>query len=99
MAIFSPNRAKLSTHKGYDIKQLGDKFRSIFVLKSRYGESDVEDFVYYDGRYNIWKELPRSSDINDYGIFENARWFEDNMKSIELVNKEDKSTVTTKFTL
>lgn len=84
LAIFSPNRAKLSTHKGYDIKQLGDKFRSIFVLKSRYGESDVEDFVYYDGRYNIWKELPRSSDINYYEILENPRWFESN-KDIQLI--------------
>ena len=27
LAIFNPNKAKLATHRGYDIKQLGDKFR------------------------------------------------------------------------
>lgn len=97
LAIFNPNKAKLNTHKGYDIKRLGDKFRSIVVLKSRYGESEVEDFVYYDGRYNIWKEMPRSSEINDYGMFDNPKWFKDNMKGIEYV--EDKPDEKPKFIL
>lgn len=85
LAIFSPNKAKLKTHRGYDIKQLGDKFRSIFVLKSRYGESDVEDPVYYDGKCNKWVELPSSSFINDYELFNNPRWYnkekEDNIEN------------------
>lgn len=89
LAIFDANKAKLSTHRGYDIKQLGPKFRSIFVLKSRYGESDVEDFLYYDGCCNVWKELPRASEITDYGIFENPRWYETNIKGKEFINKKD----------
>ena len=97
LAIFDPNKAKLNNHRGYDVKQLGNKFRSIFVLKSRYGESDVEDFLYYDGHVNIWKELPKAIDINDYGVFENPRWFEENKKGIEYV--EDKSKSTIKFIL
>lgn len=96
LAIFDPNKAKLNTHKGYDIKEMGDKFRSVYVLKSRYGESNVEDHIYYDGRYNIWKEMPRATDINDYGIFNNPRWFIDNMKGIEF---KDETKQTTKFTL
>lgn len=100
LAIFSPNRAKLNTHKGYDIRQLGDKFRSIFVIKSRYGESDVEDFVYYDGKCNKWVEYPRASDINDYGVFDNPRWYEDNMKGIEYTEEpKDEPTQTFKFVL
>jgi hypothetical protein len=57
MAIYSPNVDKLKTHNKYDISQLGDKFRSIVVIKSRYGESNIEDCCYFDGKCNIWKEL------------------------------------------
>ena len=75
LAIFDPDKAKLNSHRGYDIKQLDKKFRSIFVLKSRYGESDVEDFIYYDGKCNKWVEMPASAAIHDYGVFENPRWY------------------------
>lgn len=78
LALFSPNKAKLATHRGYDIKHLGDNFRSICVLKSRYGESDVEDFVYYDGKCNKWVEMPSSDSINDYELFDNPRWYLEN---------------------
>jgi hypothetical protein len=92
LAIFSPNKLKLSTHRGYDIKQLGDKFRSIIVLKSRYGEADVEDFIYYDGKCNKWVEMPRSSEIIDYGTFDNPVWYNEQPK--DEVNKTN-----IKFTL
>jgi replicative DNA helicase len=97
LAIFSPNRLKLSSHRGYDIKELGDRFRSIIVLKSRYGEADVEDFIYYDGKCNKWTELPRASDIYDYSIFDNPKWYIDNMKGIEYTEDTPKNNL--KFTL
>lgn len=92
LALFSPNKAKMSSHNGYDIKRLGDKYRSIYVLKSRYGEGDVEDCVYYDGAANIWKELPKSSEINDYTTFDNPNWYKDNMKGIEYIDKPKSQT-------
>lgn len=93
LAIFSPNKAKLKSYNGYDIKELKDRYRSLVVLKSRYGEADVEDNVFYDGQCNKWIELPRAVDINDYGIFDNPRWYEENEKGIEHVEdeKEEKS--------
>lgn len=97
LAIFSPNKAKLNNHRGYDIKQLGDRFRSIVCLKGRYGEADVEDFIYYDGAINKWVEMPRSSEINDYGMFDNPLWYKDNKKGIEYV--EDKSKSNFNFTI
>lgn len=97
LAIFSPNKAKMSTHKGYDIKQLGDRFRSLHVLKSRYGEGDVEDCVYYDGAVCRFVELPRAADINDYGIFDNPKWYEDNVKGIEF--EDEKQEIKSKFIL
>ena len=97
LAIFSPNKAKLNTHRGYDIKQLGDRFRSLVVLKSRYGESDVEDFIYYDGKCNKWVEMPRASEINDYGVFDSPKWYKDNVKGIEYT--EDVKETKLKFVL
>ena len=87
LAIFSPNRAKLTSHRGYNIRVLKDKFRSIFVLKSRYGESDVEDPVYYDGQCNKWIEMPSPCEILDYTKFENPRWYLIDEK--ENVNKKE----------
>lgn len=78
LAIFSPNKAKLNTYKGYNIKELGDTFRSIHVLKSRYGEADIEDAIYYDGKCNKWVEMPPVDKINDYEVFKNPRWYETN---------------------
>ncbi len=95
LAIFDPDKAKLNSHRGYDIKQLDKKFRSIFVLKSRYGESDVEDFIYYDGKCNKWVEMPSPSTIYDYGVFENPRWYleakEDNTEKEDVESNSKKS--------
>lgn len=71
LAINNPNRDKLNSHRGYDIKQLTDKFRSIAVLKSRYGDSDVEIGVNFFGKINEWRELPRPDEIYDYAKYEN----------------------------
>lgn len=90
LAIFSPNKAKLSTYRGYDVKQLGDRFRSIFVLKSRYGESDVEDCVYYDGKCNKWVEMQPAQEINDYEIFDDPRWYFEDKDENKKEIKEDK---------
>jgi len=89
LAIMDPNKAKLTTHRGFNIKQLKNCYRSIFVLKSRYGESDVEDSVYYDGKCNKWVEFPDQKTITDYSKFENPRWY----------MEEDKQKQTTKFIL
>ena len=95
LAIFDPDKAKLNSHRGYDIKQLDKKFRSIFVLKSRYGESAVEDFIYYDGKCNKWVEMPSPSTIHDYGVFENPRWYleakEDNTEKEDVESNSKKS--------
>ena len=66
LAIYNPHRDKLSTYRGYDIKKLTDKFRTISVLKSRYGEADVEIAVNFFGKSGIFHELPLPNEIYDY---------------------------------
>lgn len=96
LAIFSPEKAKLNSHREYNIQALGDRFRSIFVLKSRYGESNVEDFVFYDGKCNKWVEMPPAQRINDYEIFDNPRWYENYIDNIKI---EDETIQNSKFIL
>lgn len=96
MAIFSPNKAKLATHNKYDIKSMADNYRSVFVLKTRYGTADIEDAIYYDGKCNVWKELPRTDEIYDFEMFKNPDWYN---QSKDSPIKADKEVSNLNFTL
>ena len=65
-ALYGPNRDKLNTYRGYDIKRLGDYIRIIQILKTRFGSADVEIAVNFHGDINEWKELPLPNEIYDY---------------------------------
>lgn len=69
LALYGPNRDKLNTYRGYDVKKLGDHIRMLQVLKSRYGESDIEIAVNFHGNVNIWAELPLPNEIYDYSKY------------------------------
>lgn len=69
--LFSPSRYNISRHRGYDIKQLGNNYRSLKVLKDRwYGSTDVYIPLYFNGAVNQFEELPKSVEIN-YSDYEN----------------------------
>lgn len=74
LALYNPFRDALRTYKNYDIGQLGSVFRSILVLKNRFGDCDVEIGTTFYGWINYFKELPRPDDIYDYGKYQNADW-------------------------
>ena len=66
LAVYSPIKDKLSSYRGYDIKKLGGRCRSIICLKNRYGESDAADTLYFDGLVGYFRELPPPTEIFDY---------------------------------
>lgn len=74
LSIYNPKTDMLKTHNGYDIKLLNGIFRSIVCLKSRYGESDVEDACAYYGDINVWRELPKPDEIYDYEKLKDPNW-------------------------
>lgn len=69
IAVYNPQVDKRSTYRGYQVKEMGYRFRSLLVLKSRYGENQVADCCFYDGKVNMWKEMPPASEIYDYSKY------------------------------
>ncbi len=62
IGLFAPHRYGVEDHAGYDINKLRDNYRSLSILKNRDGESDKRIGLYFDGRVNFFKELPRPKD-------------------------------------
>lgn len=44
-------------------------FRAVLCLKSRYGEADAVDCCYFNGKTNVWEELPKANEIYDYSKY------------------------------
>lgn len=87
LGIYNPANDKLKTHNDYDIKGLDGNFRSIVCIKSRYGESNVEDACIYYGDINIWVELPKPNEIYDYEKLKDPSWV--NSKEDTVQKEED----------
>lgn len=77
ISIFNPHRERLNNHKGYNIGILGPVFRSITVLKNRYGESDVEVGTAFYGKCGLWRELPKADEIYDYEKYLTSQYMVD----------------------
>lgn len=89
LAIFYPFREKLCTYNNYNIEKLRDKFRAITVLKSRYGETDIEIGCAFYGACGAWKELPKGDEAKDYDRYNSSDYYfedEDAEKEQEEVN-------------
>lgn len=74
ISIFSPFREKLKSYRKYDITRLESNFRSITVLKNRYGESDVEVGCAFYGKIGYFAEMPKPDAIYDYEKYTNTDW-------------------------
>ena len=91
IALYGPNRDKLNTYRGYDIKKLGDHIRMVQILKTRFGEADKEIAVNFHGGINVWRELPLPNEIYDYDKYITPDYLLNNNEDEEEI-KEDNST-------
>ena len=74
IALFSPHKYKLSTYKKYNIKVLEQCFIGIFLLKSRFGTSDIMIPTGFYGDCSQYRELPRPDEIMDFEMYTNPNW-------------------------
>jgi replicative DNA helicase len=68
MALFAPNRHEIEKFRGYDIKKLKDRFRSIGVLKNRDGASDVRIGLQFVGEVGYFQEIPKPGEITSTDV-------------------------------
>lgn len=66
IAIYNPFRDGLKTYHKYNIEALESSFRSIMILKNRFGDCDAEVGCNFFGGINYFKELPKPDEIYDY---------------------------------
>ena len=74
LALYNPNRDALKTYKKYNVEKLGNNFRSLMVLKNRFGDCDIEIGMNFFGGINTFAELPKPDEIYDYDKYTNPDW-------------------------
>lgn len=82
IALHSPHKFKLSTYKKYNIKELEQIFIGAFLLKSRFGTSDIMVPMAYYGDSSSYKELPKPDEIYDYEMYKTPFWNNSKQKDI-----------------
>ena len=69
MALFSPHRYGMSSHRGYNIREMGSKYVSLKLLKDRhYGLANMYIPLFFNGATTYYEELPKASEI-DYSKY------------------------------
>lgn len=69
IGLFAPERYNISTHRGYNIRELRNKYRSMIILKDR-DNGLINHYVplYFNGAVNEFNELPPAAEI-DYSRY------------------------------
>lgn len=97
LALFYPFREKMSSYRGYDIKQIGENFRSAVVLKNRWGAADIAVGLGFYGKTGLFKELPIATKITNYDKYLTPDWLltdslEDSCQEITQEEQQDSSS-------
>lgn len=86
--LFNPAKEKMSSWEKYKINLLQDKFRGVCVTKNRFGELDKVVPCNFFGNVNIFREMPKPEEIDDYGPYLDIDYDPDNQ--VDKSKKEDK---------
>lgn len=65
LGLFSPARYNIENFSGYKIRYLQDNYRFLQVLKARYGVPNVGISLYFNGKVNLFSEMPHSNIFTD----------------------------------
>ena len=63
IGLFAPDRYEIVDHRGYNIEELRDNYRSLLVLKNRDGNPNIRVGLFFNGACNYFEELPKSSEM------------------------------------
>lgn len=90
-ALHSPHKFKLSSYRKYDIKTLEQCFIAVFLLKSRFGTSDIFVPMGFYGDCSHYIEIPKPDEIYDYEKYKEPYWILNKEKEdhIELEDNDE----------
>ena len=97
LALFYPFREKMSSYRGYDIKQIGENFRSAVVLKNRWGAADIAVGLGFYGKTGLFRELPIATKITNYEKYLTPDWLITD--SCQEITQEEQQDSSSKMTL
>lgn len=69
IGLFSPWAYGIENYKGYKTDTLKDNFRSLHLLKNRFGPSNKVLPMWFDGSYTYFEELPGATDPEMSAIY------------------------------
>ena len=100
LSVFSPHKYKLSTYKKYNIKVLEQSFIGLFLLKSRFGTSDIMIPMNFLGDISHYIEMPKPEKIYDWERYTNPNYLLEEPISIQDdTDTSDNSIKSYNFTL
>lgn len=73
LGLFSPERYQINKYLGYDITKLQDNFRSLEILKNRFGTPNLECGLYFNGATNTFRQLPKADSEEMKQVYEGIR--------------------------
>ena len=93
IGLFSPHKYKLSTYKKYNIKILEQCFIGVFILKSRFGSSDLMIPTGFYGDCSHYADLPKPENIFDWEKYTSPNYLlEDEVNQLNIdLNKVDET--------
>lgn len=85
LAVFSPHKYKMTSYRKYNIKVLEQTFIATFLLKSRFGTSDILVPMGFYGDCSHYNELPKPDEIYDYEKYTSPNYIleKDNSSIVE----------------
>lgn len=100
LSVFSPHKYKLSTYKKYNIKVLEQSFIGLFLLKSRFGTSDIMIPMNFLGDISHYIEMPKPEEIYDWERYTNPNYLlEESINIQDNTDTSDDSIKSYNFTL
>lgn len=81
LALYSPYREKIARCEGFPISTvLKDRFILLEVIKNRFGRAGVNIGTVFHGEINLFRELPKPNEINDYAKYTDLDYKEEDNK-------------------
>ncbi len=73
LGLFAPDRYEIRKHLGYDITVLQDNYRSLSILKNRFGTPNMKMPMLFNGATNSFKQLPEVGSEELGRLYENIK--------------------------